>query len=107
MIVMKMFSMVKTMIDEEYFNNNCDESPVMVLLEAVEVNNDCDGVINGNTGSKFVAFKTATRCAKLGWKVWQRRRWRRRRIVLRGSQLQTNAQCSGWRRRALQCSVSS
>ena len=51
MIVMKMFSMVKTMIDEEYFNNNCDESPVMVLLEAVEVNNDCDGVINGNTGA--------------------------------------------------------
>ena len=97
MIVMKMFSMVKTMIDEEYFNNNCDESPVMVLSEAVEVNNDCDGVINGNTGSKFVALlvafiKTARRCAKLGWKVWQRRR-----IVLRGSQLQTNAQCSGWR----------
>ena len=106
MIVMKMFSMVKTMIDEEYFDNNCDESPVMVLLEAVEVNNDCDGEINGNTGSRFVAllvaFKTARRCAKLGWKVWQRRR-----IVLRGSQLQTNAQCSGWRRRALQCSVSS
>ena len=94
MIVMKMFSMVNTMIDEEYFNNNCDESPVMVLLEAVEVNNDCDGEINGNTGSRFVALlvalKTATRCAKLGWKVWQRRR-----IVLRGSQLQTNAQCSG------------
>ena len=90
MIVMKMF-------DEEYFNNNCDESPVMVLLEAVEVNNDCDGVINSNTDSKFVAllvaFKTARRCAKLGWKVWQRRR-----IVLRGSQLQTNAQCSGLRR---------
>ena len=53
MIVMKMFSMVKTMIDEEYFNNNCEESPVMVLLEAVEVNNDCDGVINGNTGPKL------------------------------------------------------